>query len=338
MLRWLKYKNTCIVGSVYGLIVYLLQCPDDDVKRTYYCVDTAIQSAINVEGLDVKWFDWFVKEKQNKTNGSTWLWRWRRISTFFKYFFIRFTHIYAQDQLIYAPLIINRHSYVLIEDAPRIFTICEEIPHWQPFELPRTFKGMKKRIRMGAIYGRFLGTNKYCKNRLITSSDDVKSRHLIGRKFTLLNLQELWKEASSYKKTIILRMFNISDDLLLRCSKCQSVLLTQPYFDDGLVTEQELVDVYKPYIEKYSNGGIIIKPHPRDTVNYEKYFPNVIYVKTKAPMELFSILGIHFKNAITICSMAVTSLPKPVNIIWIGAGVHPNISRLYGDLQLKDIR
>lgn len=80
------------------------------------------------------------------------------------------------------------------------------------------------------------------------------------------------------------------------------LLLTQPLTVDNLVkSEREQIKYYKALVRKYSCGlDVVIKPHPRDTVDYSSDFPNAVILDKNMPVEILSISGIKpFKKTIT---------------------------------------
>ena len=70
------------------------------------------------------------------------------------------------------------------------------------------------------------------------------------------------------------------------------------------------VQICKDIIRDYANGcHVVIKPHPRDVVDYEKLFPDCTVIKGKFPIEVLNFIeGVHFKLAISIVTTALDTI------------------------------
>ena len=331
------YKNTCIVGNIYGLFVYLLICPDEDIEKTKFFIDTVInKSAVKKEPKHTDWVDYTVRGQAGKlTARDEWKFMFKMR---LKYWYIRFTKIYAQDNMPCASPIIGYKFYNEIEDSPYLFSLYKNNFRLNSFELPKTLSGLKQRIRRGPIWGKHLGRNWLCVNRYVSllNPDDANSELLKGKKITEIKLEDLWNAASDMKKSYILDLFGIDKNELSKMQTANTIILTQPFIDDAGLTLEEQIEIYKPYVEKYAKEGVIIKPHPREKIDYSKIFPNAIVMQGGIPMQIYNVLGANFKRAITICSTAVSSMIKDdTEIIWAGTNVHPKVHKTYGDVPFK---
>ena len=76
---------------------------------------------------------------------------------------------------------------------------------------------------------------------------------------------------------------------------------------------------------------MIIKTHPRDTFNYQKYFPQIAVFNKPVNIQLLSLFDISIEKAITIYSSSVYELPENVKLDWFGPDIHPNIKKYTGD-------
>jgi len=62
-------------------------------------------------------------------------------------------------------------------------------------------------------------------------------------------------------------------------------------------SETEEKELYESIIRKYSNfEDVVIKLHPRDLLDYKKYFPNVSVFDSKAPMQLVNVFDGGFER------------------------------------------
>ena len=323
-----KPLNTCIVDTTYTLSLYLLYVAEADIQRTVFFVGNAIPESISSKLTNVIRID----NSKNKYGRKVDVFM-RRIESLFRWRFRFNTIMYAQDHLAFSAHLIGHHSYVLLEDAPNIYTNYKNISFMRPDFASSLYKRLGRYILLGPIGKCKLGTNSQCIDRLVTSERDLQSDILKGRKTTLLNLTELWNKSSDDKKKYIMDVFGIEDLVMRQSMSCSTILFSQPLMEDCGLSEQEMKEIYAPYISQYSAEGVVIKPHPRDKFDYFKHFPQVMILDCKAPMQLLSAMGMNFKRAITVCSSAVSSMSDDTEIVWIGSKVNDKVLSVYGDLK-----
>jgi hypothetical protein len=74
-----------------------------------------------------------------------------------------------------------------------------------------------------------------------------------------------------------------------------------------------------------------LKPHPRETTDYKKAFPDVIVFDKIVPFQLFSLIGLKFKTVVTVCSTAALSLKSSDTVIdFKGSEIDQRIVDKYG--------
>lgn len=320
-------KYTCVVDTTYTLALYILLQSDEAIKSTAFFVGNAIPQTVSSLLPNVIRID-------NSNGKYTRIGRLKhRIEAIFRWRFRNNTIMYAQDHLAFSAHIIGRNNYILLEDAPRIYTNYKTIKFMTPKESRNFFINFIDYVQLGPIRKMKLGTNNKCVDRIVTSEKDLDSVLLKGKKYTLVNLSLMWKNASSEKQNLIKKMFGITDAIMVLPQKCSTIVFSQPLMEDCKLTEQEMLNLYDTYIREYLKLGIVIKPHPRDKFNYKKFYPDVEILNCKAPMQLLSAMGVDFKTAITVCSSAVSSMSEDAEIIWIGTHVNSKIYHVYGDIK-----
>ena len=87
----------------------------------------------------------------------------------------------------------------------------------------------------------------------------------------------------------------------------KSILMLQPFFEDGLVSSIEYeINMYKYILESENlkETDVYIKPHPRSNLNYTEYFKNSEFIPKDFPYELFvrESKGNKFQKVISIHS------------------------------------
>lgn len=318
------YKNTCIVQSPYNLFLYLLANSLEDIKNTQYFFSYTIPPSV---ASKLSWARILSKEDclgdVVKFRAKSLLkYRWR----------IAGTNVFAQDHMGYTQCLIGSSKYTLLEDGPNIFS-------W--FDATDTYPGIisQKRIghrrllniiKYGSVYGRDWGRNLQCINRIITHPDDAKTKWLVDKKYTLCDIQTCWDNSSEEKKEYILNVFGLTKELVEKYRNIDTILVGDGVVEQCDVTEQELIDVYTPIVQKYATNGLLIKPHPYTVVNYKKHFPSAEIIPADIPMQILVLLGMKCKYAITIMSSAVSVLPKETKIVWLGTECLPRLYKQMG--------
>lgn len=232
--------------------------------------------------------------------------------------------------------LINNRKFTYIEDCPDVYTI------WETGALYQTWKQFQKKPRLlrnfykflfGPVFMNYVGTSENV-NEIITTKE-VDREYLKGKLQIVVSLQDMWNNSTAEKKRLVLSLFGISDDDLRILQSRSIVLFTQAFSEDGIMSEKEKISIYSQILSNYDKNRIIIKKHPRDKTNYSDYIKGVEVFDKPCPAQLLDLAGIKYERAITISSTSVLSLPKPIEIDWIGNEVHPNLLRKYGHQDLS---
>lgn len=323
-----KITNICLVDTPYALSIYLLKMSMDDIRQTKFFTS----GSVNFRVLD------------KLPNGCISYWNyepiasWKqmvkvRIDRLFKYPYIFWAKLYAQDHLAMSAQLIGRKNYTLVPDSPTCFETWEGSP-LQPHCYPIS-DNWTRRIKnwlsyKHTMYHQMYGTNEQCINRWIVNESEAETTYVKNKRYELIDPYQLWQNADDEKREFILRVYEIDTILLSELQEADTLILTQPLREDCKLSDDEYRQIYEPYIRKYPNT--IIKPHPRDKFDFEKYFPNTLVLKSYAPMQLLNYMGIVPRRAITVCSSAISAMPDSVEKISIGTKVNKKVFAKYGDL------
>lgn len=134
-------------------------------------------------------------------------------------------------------------------------------------------------------------------------------------KAKVLNLCKLEKGLNNLEKKEILSVY--FDDKYHFIEKYfdlenLALLITQPFSEDGDMSENEKIKLYRKILEKLSvkNYNILIKSHPREKTEYQKIFKgkNILILPKDFPLELVNLLGNSIKIGITVSSTALKNL------------------------------
>lgn len=325
-----KFKYTCIVGTSYALSVYLLKMDIHEVEHTFFICGSNIHPSV----VDQLPNAYRIKDTSHLDNDNKELLK-LFLRKYFYWPFIFSSELFAQDHAIYLSQIIGSQQYTLIPDGPGVFNMIDKISGLKPFPYGENVTGFHKRFKYWLLKrpasGKYWGTNDLCINRWITSIDDVSSPYLKGKKITLLDYAKMWKSSSALKKIMLKKIYSLNDDIIKALENAEVILFTQPFMTDCGLSEQEQYCLYRDAIREYRGETILIKPHPRDKFDYDRYFPDCVILHTYAPQQLLNAIGCSPKVVITVCSTAVSEMPDSTDKIFLGTKVHPAIYAVYGD-------
>lgn len=152
------------------------------------------------------------------------------------------------------------------------------------------------------------GFSKYCQS-IEVNDISVVPKDERYHKFKEVPRKELFENITEERKQLILRVFDVEE---LSEVKDNSVLiLTQPLSIDGLMdSDDKQYGFYKKICDRYLSEGyeVYLKPHPRDTITYEK-MNGVKLIAQTVPMELIEMVSdVEFERIITHSSTAINFL------------------------------
>ena len=315
-------KRNCFslaADTTYALLFYLLYASDEMIRATTYYVGKNLSSLPLHPKIVLPPIEPYTNKELRK-------YRWRCLK-FRKS--LKHSEIFAQDHLYFSAPLIDNLPYTVLEDCPNFFTVLNSHPDEPSYK--DSLRARLYNFLVGRIYNRYGGYNSYCINRIVTSDSDLQLFNHLQLNCEQCNLQDMWDNASDFKRTYIKQVFSV--DSMMEQSMRPVVIFSQPLTVDCHFSASEVSALFQPYIEKYGAERILVKLHPRDIFDYNKYFPGISVMSTKAPQQLLSIMGYKFKTAITVCSSAVSNMDDDTEIIWIGAEVDERIVKAYGHVK-----
>lgn len=333
-------SRVVITGTAYNLLLNLLIIPDDELNRVLYITCDSIPYSIRKKLNNNK----FIPNMHHigKMRKLKYLLQYRLFAFVFCPDLI-ISRIYAQDHLPYMPIIVGNRHYAFTEDGPNVFKVNEKFSYvinaWRHYESSGHNKSLKARI-LDPIQGGLFARNPLCDEIVISEATiGYLPDYVKGKKVTVVNMAEEWGRSSLEKRNYILNIFSItSEDIKMMASR-HVVVFTQPFYEDGDVpTLEDHIEVYRKLMADYDLNDVIIKTHPRETTNYQRFFPEVCVFNKPVPFQLLDLLGLKFQEAATVCSTAVLSIPYSIKINWAGARIHPGILKEYGDFIPEQIQ
>lgn len=307
-----KWKNICIVDTIYSLFLYLLISNEIDIKRTYFYWSEGIPLEIR-EKFKGQSYTFFNKFKSG-THRKLYQFILYQFGAIIKWPFLKNKDLtyWGHSHLFFSSGIIRNNKMNLIEDGlmnynkqmvPFKYLRFKRIKKiiWGPFSLKEEYIGERN------FYGRIILTkNEYpkCLNKNIIS---------------VINMKNMWVMSDENKRKMINEIFNVTLNDIKVINKSSEILLTQCFSEDSYMKEEEKIRMYRELINKYCNKkSLLIKPHPREKTMYEKIFPDIPVFSKKIPAELLELNGLNLKAIYTINSTAAYNFSNSEKIIILG--------------------
>lgn len=155
----------------------------------------------------------------------------------------------------------------------------------------------------------------------------------LKKKVIKLDIKELFNNLSNEKKEKLFNIFSLKLDILNKIEN-KILLLTQPLSEDSVMTELEKIAMYKD-IQKKFKGKFVIKSHPREQTDYQKYFSEVYILPQNFPAELFLFIDAKLSEVITIFSTAALNLKGSYKISFLGTRNYPKLLERFGVIEDK---
>ena len=333
-----KYTRVCISDSAHSLMFYLMMSSPEEIDSTFFFLSDGIHPS-NRAKLPSHAYIPIVRFRRNAWCKGLFLLYLivLRLTARLRWPFLKTAKIFAMDHLFFSAPLIGGRDYTLLADGPNCFFNIRTTPDYQNFSAPANQRLSVKLVRLllGPCWHKCYGMNGQCTGVVKTTPDSLEAHE--GKENRLFSLSDLWNGASDAKKKQILAVYDITEEDEADMRRRPVILLTQQLATEGTVTEEELAKIYSDLLKPFPPDSILIKRHPRDRMDYRKYFPQALVYDKFAPMQLFAAIGIRFQTAVTLFSSSVTSFPE-AQVIWGGTEVHPAVFRRYGKQQLPETK
>lgn len=324
------YQSVCVTEALYPLMFYLFIRTPEEINKTLFIVDRRIHKKIICKLPNV-YFE----------NIDSFRRRHRWLLLLYGYW-LRFVKLQINNNTEFFGLdfkwyLLNGHDLNYIEDAPNVFNLWETGPmyrHYLEAQNINKWKRILRKLIFGAYFRCPVATSDGVKCVYTTAS--YNKPYLKDKKIVVVDLKNEWEKSSDEKKKLILSIFDISNSDLDELRKKKVMLLTQAFYDDNMVSEKEQIEIYRKILDNYDHNEVVIKAHPRDKLDYNKAFPDVMYFNKTVPLQFLSIIGLNFTHVATVSSSSALSFGDEIQIDWYGGGVHPNILKAEGLRTLED--
>ncbi len=325
-----KIKRVCFSEALYPFTFYLLFSSIEEIEKTMFIMDRRVSPKIKEKlphYVDTK------IEKKSALTQPFYGW-WMRIYCHFKHPYLYSSEVFGLD---FKWEYLQGLNLKYIEDGPNSFNLWETGPMFQDYLKYRKSSILFKmicRIFRGNYYRQPIATSSSVKE-IYTTAEYNKFYH-IGKVKHILNWKTLWENSSKEKQDYILNIFNVTREDLEELKGKKTILLTQAFYDDRMMTKEEQIEMYRKILNNYDSQDVVIKPHPRDFLNYKKEFPDIYYFDKIIPIQLLAVWGVDFDNVATVTSSAALAFGIEKKIDWYGSYSHPGIIKNEGLRTLED--
>lgn len=299
-----KIKNIYIGNTPYNLLLFFLINKYNKENTLLFSINNLVDDNIpntlrlyssNNKILDIlknMWIFFNIKKKYN----------------------LKKVEYYVQDHILFSYKFLGDKKYILIEDGTSSYTKIKE-------------ENKKSKIKKFLGILEPYGVSSQCKKIYLREILPIPEK--IKNKVEKIDIFELWKYKSLSEKKEINNLFNLSNEEIKKLKNKKIILFTQPISEDGYVSEQEKIDIYKQILSQYKNKEkIVLKIHPREKTDYSLYFPEISILKSKIPIELYMLNGAEFDKAITIFSTAIYNFfNTKTKIVFLGSKIHPILEK-----------
>ena len=215
-------------------------------------------------------------------------------------YFKKFNNIYIFNDFTRVGVFLHQYKipYDLLEDGYNYYSFIKK----EPVNIKIILNYILKDIPFPR------GNSKYCQS-IEVNDISVVPKDKRYHKFKEVPRKDLFNNISEERKQLILRVFDVEE--LSEVTEKSVLILTQPLSIDGLMnSDDKQYGFYKKICDKYLSEGyeVYLKPHPRDTITYEKMNGAKLIAQT-VPMELIEMVShVKFEQLITHSSTAINFL------------------------------
>ncbi|MBR0308436.1 MAG: glycosyltransferase family 2 protein [Mogibacterium sp.] len=231
-----------------------------------------------------------------------------------------------------ADLIIPDHLYdyfrgILAEcntENDNIYIFSDTHPYWYYVErefkniikLEDAYNSFDREIKTHKMTGIWAGIQKYegtvyplmffrsgkiSKIILSKMPEDIPEHFY--EKIVIEDTKELARLHKDEMKSVLSYVYDVDESVF---NKDSTMLLTQPLAQFGYCTTEEQKALMKRMCRGCDKSGLLIKPHPADTVNY-RYLGGTILPKN-VPIEVYNYLDVKIAKAVTFGSSAIETI------------------------------
>lgn len=326
-------KNIIYISSIYSLFLVLIKETNFDENFYFFDEKFLLENRLPFKNYFI------LKNYKNNVKIVKYLKIYSTLKKVRKYFLNEFKgkNFYFQDSVNYKQFFLNNLECKcnLIEDGTASYNNKFIENEYQKNE-KRVY--LKDKLVYFSPY-KFLsyGLSKKVDKVYLTGILEVPKS--IEKKVEKMEIKKLWTNLSDDKKEEILNIFGIKLENLKKLVEEENkiLLLTQPLYEDKIITEEEKIKIYREILEKQNGRKIYIKAHPREKTNYKEVFKNfnIEVIENTFPIELFLLLNIKFDKVITLFSTGALNFKGKAEVEFIGTEKYPKLYERFGKIEMK---
>ncbi|MCF7884854.1 MAG: glycosyltransferase family 52 protein [Candidatus Marinimicrobia bacterium] len=204
-------------------------------------------------------------------------------------------------------------SQYIVTNFDNLYLLEEGIGNYASIHF--SFASILKKLH--GIYPPY-GRNPRIKNIFVKRPQMLPSS--IRHKGSYFNKTRYTKNIPKNIRSKLVKIF-LDQTSLQATLKNSALLITQPFSEDLVISEEKKLDIYEEIVDQLSQQfAIYIKPHPREKTDYsffnsrvEQVFDNIF------PIEIINYMqNIHFKIAVTLSSSAISRLNPKIETYELG--------------------
>lgn len=172
---------------------------------------------------------------------------------------------------------------------------------------------VREKLGLGVIP---FGFSKYCNKVIVNDKTNIQIPMDKVEEVSIATLEQ--RLTQIHKQKIFDIFVEEKEDVKITN---QVLLLTEPFFvTRRLSSEEQQIALYRHIIKTYAkNQKIIIKAHPRDDVDYKKYFENISVMEKNVPIEVLNFSEtFQVDKAITVTSSAIYGIKCAKESVYLG--------------------
>ncbi|MBQ6098512.1 MAG: hypothetical protein IJL02_01445 [Methanobrevibacter sp.] len=305
-----KEINICLVNTVYSLFLYFLiegYNENDIFIFTSYMPNEISDNIECIRLPHVAFVDGFRMDSLNSVKGiiNNVLGYCRYFYGYFKLRILLFiktfnkkVKVYGHAHTPFSYMFYENENSNVIEDGLMNYS-------WEVYKTHKINPVVDMILHLCGVYflsaHEGLGSHVNIKNVYLTQENNDP---LIKDKVKIIDIKKRWESIPVNERNKIMSIFNINIDSLSFNEKTV-LILTGAFYNDNLLSYDEEVNIYGDMIRKFENYTILIKPHPRDTINYKEIFNGVEVLDRTFPIEILTTIG--FKPNV-VCAIVSTAL------------------------------
>ncbi|MBD1571474.1 glycosyltransferase family 52 [Aliivibrio sp. S10_S31] len=280
----MKISNLIIVDSVYSIYLYSL-IRKANITDCLFIVSDGIPKVIRDKIPNI----YYIPSKNKKYL--------RRLFSSLALIKFRLKHKKAtfigHDHLFYSYIFL-KNGFILLEDGSVNFKKYNSI-------------SLSNKVKELLIGSKLFGFSNKIKKIYLTDGAPILEDK-IKKKVELINIKNMFDDLSDEGKERIKKLFSFScgNNLII-----DRLLITQPFSEDGRMTENEKVAMYIDIMKTYSISAI--KPHPRELTDYSKY-TSISIIPSHIPFQLIQEL-VSISEIISLSSTANNSIECKVRAL-----------------------